>query len=133
MNPFEAMFGRKVKPEGTEKPLEHGSVEYIGGHEACPQSTYSEIYFYEDRIELQAYKLKIPFNQIKNVDSTREWKRHEDWAALGIVGLVWKKNAVYTIIEYNDGVDDQKVIIDFGNNANYAQGLIYKKMVESRK
>jgi hypothetical protein len=74
MNPFEAMFGRKVKPEGTEKPLEHGSVEYIGGHEACPQSTYSEIYFYEDRIELQAYKLKIPFNQIKNVDSTREWK-----------------------------------------------------------
>ncbi len=37
------------------------------------------------------------------------------------------------MIEYNDGVDDQTVVIDFGNNANYAQGLIYKKMLELRK
>ena len=84
-------------------------------------------------MELQAYNLEIPFKQIKNVDSTREWKRHEDWASLGIAGLLWKKNAVYTIIEYNDGVDDQKVIIDFQKNANYAQSMIYKKMLELRK
>jgi hypothetical protein len=115
------MFGRKVKTEETEKPLDHGMVEYIGGHKAYPQSTYSEVYFYEDRIELQAYKLKIPFNQIKKVDSTREWKQHEDVHSLGIMGLLWKRNAVYTVIEYNDGVDDQTVVIDFRNNANYAQ------------
>jgi hypothetical protein len=55
--------------------------------------------------------------------------------ALGIVGFVaWKRNAVYTIIEYDDGVDllTQKIVIDFRNNANYAQALIYRKMLEAR-
>ena len=29
--------------------------------------------------------------------------------------------------------DNQVIVIDFDNNVNYAQGLIYKKMLEFRK
>ena len=68
------------------------------------------------------------FKSIKNIDNSRERKLHEDWAAIGVFGLLWKRNAVYTLIEYDDGVDTQKIILDFDSNANYAQGLIYRKM-----
>ena len=30
MNPFEVVFGRKVKPEGTGLVFNHCSVEFIG-------------------------------------------------------------------------------------------------------
>ena len=70
------------------------------------------------------------YSKIKDVSNTSERKRHEDWLALGIVGFIaWKRDAIYTIIEYDDGVDIQKIVIDFKNNANYAQSLIYKKNV----
>lgn len=42
------------------------------------------------------------------------------------------KDHIYTIIKYDDGNDIQRIVLDFENNANYAQGLIYKKMLESR-
>ena len=129
MGLFSSIFGCAVKPRGTEKPLDHDTIEYLGGHMAYPEQTYSEIYYYEDRMELSAYRIIIPFNQIKHIDNTRERKRHEDWIALGLVGLLWKKNVVYTIIEYNDeSGQSQKIVLDFGNKANYAQGLIYNKM-----
>ena len=52
---------------------------------------------------------------------------------MGLLGYaLWKRNAVYTLIEYYDGIDIQKIILDFHNNVDYAQGLIYKKMLEFR-
>ena len=47
--------------------------------------------------------------------------------------MFWKTKHIYTIIEYHDGTDNQVIVIDFDNNVNYAQGLIYKKMLECRK
>ena len=132
MDLWHKVFGHQIKPEGTEKPLDQGQVFYVGGHKAYPKSTYSQIYFYDDRMEIQVYKIKIYFKSIKNIDNSRERKRHEDWFTFGVFGLLWKKDAVYTLIEYDDGVDIQKIILDFDNNANYAQGLIYKKMLEYR-
>lgn len=132
MNLWDKVFGHQIKPEGAEKPFDHGPVFYVGGHKAYPKSTHSQIYFYEDRFELLPYKLKIYYKSNKNIDNSRERKRHEDWSDLGLIGLLWKKDAVYTLIEYNDGIDIQKIILDFNKNANYAQGLIYKKMLEFR-
>jgi hypothetical protein len=60
-------------------------------------------------------------------------KRHEDWLALGVLGLLWKKKFIYTIITYFDGNDDQTIVLDFSNNLEYAQNFIYTKMLESRK
>ena len=65
-------------------------------------------------------------------------KRESDRLAAGllfaplVLSYSWKKNHVYTIIEYDDEVDTQKIVLDFEKSANYAQGLIYSKMLESR-
>jgi hypothetical protein len=52
---------------------------------------------------------------------------------LGIIGALWKKKHIYTIIHYKDELDEQKIILDFEDAVEYAQGLIYKKMLEARK
>jgi hypothetical protein len=55
-------------------------------------------------------------------------------ASLGIgsiVGLLWKRHAIITVIKYSD--DDSKpqiIALDFIHNTKYAQPLIDKKMCE---
>ena len=50
----------------------------------------------------------------------------------GIVGIFWKKIYRYTVIEYNDGIQDQTVILDFHKEANKAQKIIYNQMAGAR-
>ena len=122
-----------------EKPLDSGRVQYMGGHKAYPKPQWTEIFFYEDRFEFEAYGLKVYYNKIKDISNSKDRKRDTERLAAGLLfppaalAYLWKKDHIYTIIEYDDGVDIQKIVIDFENNANYAQGLIYKKMLESRK
>ena len=40
---------------------------------------------------------------------------------------LWKKNHVYTIIEYNDGYDIQKIVLDFEKGVSYAEYYIREK------
>jgi hypothetical protein len=49
------------------------------------------------------------------------------------LAYLWKKNQIYTIIEYDDKKDTQKIALDFEKSANCAQKLIYKKMLDCRK
>jgi hypothetical protein len=49
------------------------------------------------------------------------------------LAYLWKKNHIYTIIEYDDGVDTQKIVLDFEKGTNFAQSIVYKKMLDSRK
>jgi hypothetical protein len=39
------------------------------------------------------------------------------------IGLVWHKNRLDAIIEYNDGIQKQKDIFDFDANVEYAQTI----------
>ena len=48
------------------------------------------------------------------------------------LGYIWKKNHIYTVIEYDDGVDRQKIILDFDKNIEKMQPLIYQKMLQAR-
>jgi hypothetical protein len=102
---WESIFGHQIKPEGPEKPIDQGQVHYLGGHKAYPQPIYSQIYFYEDRIELQVYRLKIYFKSIKNVENVNEKKRDSEYLAAGlllppvVLGYLWKKNHIYSVIE----------------------------------
>jgi hypothetical protein len=52
---------------------------------------------------------------------------------LSLVGLFWKKKYRYTVIEYNDGIQDQTVILDFHKEANKAQRIIYSQMAGARQ
>jgi len=133
---FEKVFGVDRKKRDSvmkEKPLDSGPVEYLGGHKAYPKSILTEVFFYEDRFVIGTYNFTIYYSKIKDISNSKDRKRHDDWAAFGLVGyLFWKKDHVHTMIEYDDGADIQKIVLDFDNNANYAQGLIYKKMLEAR-
>ena len=49
-----------------------------------------------------------------------------------IVGALWKKRHIYTIIEYVDIFnEEQRLVFDFEDNLEEAQQIIYKKMVGS--
>ena len=142
VNPWKAIFGHKIKIRSKEEEryLDHGVVQYIGGHKAYPKPEFLQIYFYEDRIEFDPYKIIIQYAKIKDITNVNESKRDTDRLLAGFlfaplaIAYLWKKNHIYTIIEYDDGLDinTQKILFDFDNNANYAQGLLYKKMLEYR-
>jgi hypothetical protein len=132
LNFFYKKFG--LGHERISGEIDSGRVQYMGGHKAFPKPVFTYVHFYDDRIELECYGgIKIYYNQIKDISNSDEKRRKEDWVALGIIGLFWKTKHIYTIIEYHDGVDNQVIVIDFDNNVNYAQGLIYKKMLDYRK
>jgi hypothetical protein len=51
---------------------------------------------------------------------------------LAIVGALWKKNHIYTIIRFRDYFDDQMIVLDFDENIDSAQSVIYRRMLEFR-
>jgi hypothetical protein len=112
----------------------------MGGHKAYPSPTATRMHFYEDRIEVDNPKLVIPFGSMKNIENMVE-KRISTlrvvalgliFVPLAIVGALWKKNHIYTIIRFRDDFDDQMIIVDFDQNLDSAQSVIYKKMLEFR-
>lgn len=54
-------------------------------------------------------------------------------AMFGVIGALWKKNHIYTIIQYGDEMDDHTIAVDFEEYIDEAQPLIYHKMLEFRK
>jgi len=78
--------------------------------------------------------IKIPYSNIIDIENLDEKKIAAERAImLGLIGALWKKKHIYTVIHYKDELDQQKVILDFEDNVNYAQRLIYSKMLEARK
>ena len=82
--------------------------------------------------------ISVQYSKIKNITNSNELKRDTERLAYGLLlpplalAYLWKKNHFYTIIEYDDGVDTQK-IETLKRGASQAQSLIYKKMLECRK
>lgn len=51
---------------------------------------------------------------------------------LAIVGAMWKKKHLYTVIQYKDELDNQTIVVDFEEYIDEAQPLIYHKMLKYR-
>jgi len=51
---------------------------------------------------------------------------------LTIVGALWKKNHIYTIIRFRGYFDDKMIVLDFDENIDSAQSVIYRRMLEFR-
>jgi hypothetical protein len=49
------------------------------------------------------------------------------------LGFFWKKKYLYTVIDYNDGLGDQSIVLDFHRSIEKAQALIYQRMMLSRR
>ena len=52
---------------------------------------------------------------------------------LATVGALWKKNHIYTVIQYTDGFHDEHALVfDFGKDMEDIQRILYDKMMSSR-
>jgi hypothetical protein len=119
---------------GLDQPIGKVDAKYIGGYKAAPKSKNTSVLFFPDRIEIKEIGLTIPFRSIINVenqDAERITKTRV--LLLGLIGVFWKKRYLYTVLEYDDGLEKQFVILDFHREVNRVQGLINQKMIEFRK
>jgi hypothetical protein len=131
--------GERHRPHSPDDPY-FCYIQYMGGHKAYPSPSSTTMHFYEDRIEVDSPKLVIPYRSMKNIENMTE-KRISIlrvvalgliFVPLAIVGALWKKNHIYTIIRFSDDSDDQMIIVDFDKNLDSAQSIIYNRMLEFR-
>lgn len=45
------------------------------------------------------------------------------------IGFFWKKKYLYTVIDYNDGLDDQSIVMDIHRGIEKVQAILYAKMI----
>lgn len=112
----------------------------MGGHGEYPKPMNCRIYLYYDRIQLENPDLIIPYESLTNIENMDEKKISAKrviglglvFVPLAIVGAMWKKNHIYTVIQYNDEVGEKIIILDFGKNVDDFQGWIYRRIISSR-
>ena len=131
--------GERHRHHSPENP-DFYYIKYLGGHKAFPTPTDTKMHFYQDRIEIDNPKLIIPYRFMQNIENTIEKKISAlrvivlglILVPLAIVGALWKKNHNYTIIRFRDYLDDQMIVLDFDENIDSAQSVIYRRMLEFR-
>jgi hypothetical protein len=142
------LFRRDQKKENVEKPIVLHYAKYIGllsSNKSYQLEEGAYIDFYEDRVVINLLKSKhqivIPYKnmtEIQNVDAGKKVDLDRvvglSLVSLGvgsIVGLLWKRHAIITIIKYSDDTSEPQIMaLDFMHNTKYAQPLIDKKMRE---
>lgn len=131
--------GERHRQHSPENP-DFYYIKYLGGHKGFPTPTDTKIHFYQDRVEIDNPKLIVPYRYMQNIENTNEQKISAlrvivlglIFVPLAIVGALWKKNHIYTIIRFKDYFDDQMMVLDFDENIDSAQSVIYKRMLEFR-
>lgn len=131
--------GDRHRPHSPDNPNFY-YIRYLGGHKAFPTPTDTKINFYYDRVEIDNPKLVVPYRHMQNIENTNEKKISAlrvivlglIFVPLAIVGALWKKDHIYTIIRFRDYFDDQMIVLDFDQNIDSAQSVIYKRMLEFR-
>lgn len=124
-------------------------IKYLGGHVEYPKPLDSIVFLYYDRMHLHFWNgntydkdatLVISYQSIINLENMDEKKISAKRVIglglvalpLAIVGAMWKKNHVYTLIQYKDDVSEKIVILDFDDNLDI-QGWIYRRTPASGK
>lgn len=93
---------------GAQEKLDYKfDDEYMGGHKAYPKKRDTEILIYHDRIILKKLELDIPFESMINVENSDAERLTKTRMILTpfLLGFFWKKKYLYTVIDYNDGID----------------------------
>ena len=113
-------FGRKEKPnaiidierEELQKPEFKFDAKYCGGHKAFPvrKEIKAKFTVFPKRMEITTDRFLLPirFDQVRDIRNLHQKK-------------------IYTVIEYNDGVEEQSPILDFGKHLEKEQPIIYQK------
>jgi hypothetical protein len=102
-----------------------------------PKSSDAKVFVFSDRIELEDPKLRIVYNSIRNIENADEKKISALrvvglgllFLPLAIVGAVWKKKHIYTIVEYTNALnEEQTLVFDLGGKVEEAQQMMYNGM-----
>jgi Neuraminidase (sialidase) len=82
-------------------------------------------------MELEKPKLVIEYSSIYNIENADKDKVSLFRVVMfGIIGALWKKNHIYTVLQYKDEADAQTIILDFKRDIDKLQPFIYRKMLE---
>jgi DNA-directed RNA polymerase subunit M/transcription elongation factor TFIIS len=116
--------------------------KYLGGHSSHPGKKEIDVDVLVDRnvIEIKQLALRIPYSSITDVGNMDQEKISAlrviglglIFLPLAIVGAMWKKKKLYTVIQYYDGMKQQALIFDFGKYMEEAQALIYQKTIQHK-
>jgi hypothetical protein len=84
---FEKIFGvdqKKKESMMKEKPIDSGRIQYMGGHKAYPRPEWSDVYFYEDRFEIEVNRISVKYSKIRDIGNSKDRKRDTErlWAGL---------------------------------------------------
>ena len=70
--------------------------------------------------------------EIQNVDAGKKVDS-DRIVGLGVVGLLWKRHAIITVIKYSDDTSEpQTIALDFEHNTNMPNLLLTEKCVRFR-
>jgi hypothetical protein len=113
---------------------EYCNVKYMGGHIEYPKPCGCRLNFYNDRIELENPELTIPYQSITNIENADEKSISAFRVVMfGIIGALWKKKHLYTIIQYRDSLDERTIVVDFDDIVDVMQPFIYRRMIRYRR
>ncbi|MGB7558993.1 MAG: SHOCT domain-containing protein [Nitrososphaeraceae archaeon] len=142
------LFRRDQNKENVERPIVTHYAKYIGvlgSNKSYPLEEGSYVKFFEDRVVIDLLKSKhqtvVPYKNMTEVQNVDAGKKVELERIVGlslvsvgiesIVGLLWKRHAIITVIKYSDDSSEpQTIALDFEHNTKYAQPLIDGKMRE---
>lgn len=127
-------FGFGGKKDEGEKPEVKYDAKYIGGHKVYPKSTDTKVLIYKDKIVVEKLNLEVPYLSMTNIENADEKKISAMRVVLlGVIGALWKKKHVYTVIQYKDALGEvQSMVFDFEKEIDKAQPLIYQRMLQAR-
>ena len=123
-----------MSDRNKEKRLAKIDAKYISGHSMYAHEKGTDVLFYADRLQFDNMDITIPYAAITRLSGQEDRHITKTRAVLTpVVGLFWKKKYRYTVIDYNDGIQDQSVILDFHKEADKAQKIIYHNMLEAKE
>lgn len=125
------LFGRGKQ----DKPDYKFDGEYMGGHKLYPKKRDTKIWVYPDRIFLKKLELENPFTSMTNIENSDAERLTKTRMILVpfFLGFFWKKKYLYTVIDYNDGLNDQSIVLDLHRGVENVQQILYRRMIASRQ
>src|SRR5437867_12628420 len=101
--------------DSASSVLGHYNARYMGGHNDYPTPRLTDVFIYQDNIFLKGLGLQIPYSSILKIHNASK-EEISGFLFIGPVGTWWKKNHLYTVIQYKNGIENQTIVVDFDRN-----------------
>lgn len=125
------MTGCEILPLFGKKEKVEFKGEYLGGPPAFPKKRNVKVKLCETCLEVDELHLNVAYNAIKKIENTtREKMSAGRVLLLGVVGALWKKEQVLTVLTVQDGAALNNLVFKF-EDVEDAQKAIYNRISHS--